>query len=58
MDPIEGILKPDARLRNYLIVTIIFSSAATLLSFMAKVYGRSVSVYIHPLAYADMFHQN
>lgn len=43
MDPVDGILKPDARFRNYLIITFLFSVGATLLTFLGKVYGRSVS---------------
>jgi hypothetical protein len=44
-DPIEGILKPNARIRFYQIVTIVSSIGIAILSYMAKVLGRSVIFY-------------
>ena len=41
-DPIEGILKPNIRLNMYVVLTLAGSSIFTLLSYMAKVFGRSV----------------
>ncbi len=42
-DPIDGILRPTGRLRLYMLVSTIASLLVTALSYMSKVYGRSVS---------------
>ncbi len=55
-NPIEGILKPDKRLKIYLIITFATAGITTLLSFMASVHGRSVIINNNILAYVDMFY--
>lgn len=42
-DPIEGIFKATIRLNIYLMLTILISAAVTILSYMAKIFGRSVN---------------
>ena len=44
LDPIEGILRPVKRLRIYFIISFAISSSATLLTFLTKLYGRSVNI--------------
>jgi hypothetical protein len=41
-DPIAGILKPSKRIRLYIIIAFGASGTATVLSYMSKVFGRSV----------------
>lgn len=57
MDPVEGILRPEKRLRIYLISSFIISGASTLIVFLTKIYGRSVR-HKYNLANAYVFHKN
>ncbi len=57
-DPIEGILRPTSRLRIYLITTILSSTLVTMLSYMSKVFGRSVNFILINLANVNMFYPN
>jgi hypothetical protein len=45
-DPIDGILRPYFRMRLYVIFTLVASASVTALSYMSKVFGRSVSFYL------------
>jgi hypothetical protein len=55
-DPIEGILRPNARINIYLVITFSSSIITTVLSYMSKVFGRSV-ISIN-LANDYMFYKN
>jgi hypothetical protein len=46
-DPIDGVLKPTNRIRIYVIVALLASGLSTVLSYMSKVFGRSVSLLIN-----------
>jgi hypothetical protein len=43
-DPIDGILKPNSRLKAYVLIAFIVAFVTTILSYMAKVFGRSVYI--------------
>lgn len=48
-DPIQGILRPTLRLRFYTFTSFFSAVAVTLLTYMAKVYGRSVRIYLYEI---------